>query len=200
MRRRQDVTSYVSTESAPMLRSHPRRRLLLLSRSQHSSHDRSVQFVLPFADVAGIVFHADDEHRQIAFLVEIFVSHRDRKNSIQPMLTISSLVAMLPSVPGKHAQLIEVIRQAVMWIGKDAYILPHFFLHAFVRVVYFVQFEERDDALALGILRDVERSVHVDHPGQHPAYASLAVAHQPPVFERWAGRRIGAGLGVVDRR
>src|ERR1700677_3406491 len=104
MRRQQDVTGYVSAESAPMLRSHPRRRLLLLSRSQHSSHDRSIQLVLPFAHIPGIVFHAYDEHGQIAFLVEIFVSHRDRKNSIQPMLAISSLVAMLPSVPGKHAQ------------------------------------------------------------------------------------------------
>src|ERR1700721_4360240 len=145
-----------------MLPSRPRRRLLLLSRGQHSSHDRSVQFVLPFADVAGIVFYAHDKHRQIAFLVEIFVSHRDRKNSIQPMLAISSLVAMLPSVPGEHAQLIEVIRQAVMRIGKDAYILPNFFLHAFVRVVYLVQFEERDDALALSILRDVERGANAD--------------------------------------
>src|SRR6202021_3215494 len=136
-----------------MLPSRPRRRLLLLSRGQHSSHDRSVQFVLPFADVAGIVFYAHDKHRQIAFLVEIFVSHRDRKNSIQPMLTISSLVAMLPGVPGKHAQLIEVIRQAVMRIGKDAYILPHFFLHAFVRVVYVVQLDNGADGWAPDIWR-----------------------------------------------
>ncbi len=53
----------------------------------------------------------------------------------------------------------------------------------FSPVLDFVEHEEGDDALAFGVLRDVERNVEIDHAGKNPAYAGVAIADQPPVFD-----------------
>ena len=60
---------------------------------------------------------------------------------------------MMFHVPGEDANLIEVEGQAVFGLGQQGQILRNFF----VAVGHFVEHEEGYDALAFGILRDIER-------------------------------------------
>ena len=46
----------------------------------------------------------------------------------------------------------------------------------------------RGNAVALGVLRHFQRQVNIDHAGQYPAVALLAIAHQEPIV---IGRRRG---------
>ena len=86
---------------------------------------------------------------------------------------------MAAHVPGEDAKLVEVEGKAVFGLGEDGEVLRDFF----VSVLDFVEHEEGDDALAFGVLRDVERNVEIDHAGKNPAYAGVAIADQPPVFD-----------------
>lgn len=72
-------------------------------------HDWRIQLVLALADIAVLVFHSQDEDRQRAFLIEIFVGHRDRQHAVQAMLAIRGFVPVPFDVPGEHADLIVVV-------------------------------------------------------------------------------------------
>jgi len=129
------------------------RRLLLLARGEHPAHNWRIHLVLALADVAGIVFHAQDKDRQQAFLVEILIRHGHRKHAVEAVLAICGLVAMLSHVPGKDANLIKVVGQAVVRFGDDAQILRNLLVGTlFAGVLYLVQDEEGDKALPFGIL------------------------------------------------
>src|SRR5260370_3363156 len=104
------------------LRNWPR-CLLLLPRGQHAAHDGRVQFVFAFADIAVVVRHAQDEDWQRAFLVEILSRDGHRQHAVQTMLAVGGFVAMLSYIPGEDADLIVVIRQAVVGFSDDAQIL-----------------------------------------------------------------------------
>ncbi len=82
-----------------------------------------------------------------------------------------------------------------MGLGQQAQVLRDLLLHSFVVVRHLIKREKSDEPLALGVLRDVEWHIHIDHPRQHPSHAALIVAHQPPVFEDGAGRGLRAGPG-----
>jgi hypothetical protein len=86
-----------------------RRRCLLLARSQHPAHNWCVQLVLALADIAGIVFHSQDEDRQHTFLIEILAGHRHRQNAVQAVLAVGGFVAVLSDVPGEDADLIVIV-------------------------------------------------------------------------------------------
>src|SRR5260370_36987629 len=107
------------------------------------------------------MFHAQDKGGQRAFVVKILVSHGDRKDSVELVLAIGRFVAVLLRVPGKNADLIVVVRQAVVGLGKDTKILRNVFLYALIRVFDFVEGEKSDQSLALCVLSTVERDVHV---------------------------------------
>src|ERR1700693_76926 len=109
--------------SAPPTLRRRLRRFLLLAWGQHSANDRRVQFILALADIAAIVFHAQDEDWQRALFVEIPSRHRHRQNTVQSMLAISSFVAVLSDVPCEDANLIVVVRQAVVRFGDRAQVL-----------------------------------------------------------------------------
>src|ERR1700722_576357 len=96
---------------------------LNLSRSQHPADDRRVELVLALLHVARIVIHSQDKNGQAPLFIEVFFRHGDGKNSVQSMLAVRRLVAMLAHVPGKHTDLIEIVRQAVVRIGQHAQIL-----------------------------------------------------------------------------
>ena len=104
------------------------------ARRQNSSHDWGVQLVLPLADIAGVIFHAQDEDRQGSFLVEILFRDGDRQNSVQAVFAVGGLVAVLARVPGEDADLIEVEGQPIVRIGQHAQVLRNLLLHAFVVV------------------------------------------------------------------
>ncbi len=73
-----------------------------------------------------------------------------------------------------------------------------------------IELEERDEALALGILRNIEGHIDVDHASQHPSDAALLVANQPPILgDRTGGSAPGprynrpgngSGGGFLSRR
>src|ERR1700734_1306861 len=106
------------------------------------------------------------------------------------MLAVGGFVAMLSDVPGKDANLIEVVRQTVARLGDGTEILGNFFVGPFFSwVLNLMEHEKRDETLPFGILRHIERNIDVYHAGEHPAHAVLLVPHQPPVFEHQAGRR-----------
>jgi hypothetical protein len=52
------------------------------------------------AEIALIVFHAQDEHRQSALLVEIFFRDCHRQNPVKTMLAVCGFVAMLAGLLG----------------------------------------------------------------------------------------------------
>src|ERR1700733_1158391 len=160
---------------------------------QYSSHNWSVQLVLSLADIPRIVFHAEDKHGKSSLFFEILLRNRHRQNPVQAVLAVRGLVAMLARIPGENADLIEVVRQAVMRIGQDTKIFRDLFLHAFVVIGHLVQYEESDKALALGILRNLKRHVHIHHARQHPTHVALIVANQPPVLECGSRRSFGSG-------
>ncbi len=107
------------------------RRLYLLAGRQHAPYDRRIQFVFAFADVSGIVSDPHDENRQRTFLIEVVAGHRHWKHTIQFVFAIGGLVPVFLYVPGKYANLIKVIRLAVMGLGESAKILWNVFVCAF---------------------------------------------------------------------
>src|SRR5215469_13452965 len=84
-----------------------------LSRRQHAVNQRSVELVLAFGHIAGVVSHPDDEYGQGSFLVERFLAHRHRQDSVETALAIGRLIAVLADVPGKDADLVEIKGQAI---------------------------------------------------------------------------------------
>lgn len=80
------------------------------SRREYSSHDRRVELVSSLADVSGIIAHAEEEHGEISFFIEVFVGDRHGQNSAQPVLAIRGLIAMLAEIPGEDTHLVEVER------------------------------------------------------------------------------------------
>src|SRR5271157_3518347 len=121
---------------------------LLFSWCQDSPHDRRVQLVLALFDIAGFIAHPEDKDRQCAFLVEVLRRDRDRQDSAQAVLAISSLVAMLADVPCKDAGLIIVVGQAVVGTGQQAEILRN----VLAAILYLVQHEESDEPLTFSVL------------------------------------------------
>src|SRR5947209_20203068 len=67
------------------------------SRRQHSSHDGRVELVFSLVDVSGIIAHAKDKDGKISFFIEILMRKRHGQNSVEPVLAIGGLVAMLRS-------------------------------------------------------------------------------------------------------
>src|ERR1700683_793208 len=105
---------------------------LNLSRRQHPAHDGRVQLVFALRYVARIVFHSQDKDGQGSLFIEVFLCRNDGKNSVQPMLAVRRLVAMLVYVPGKDADLIEIVRQAVVRIGQHAQVLRNLLRSALI--------------------------------------------------------------------
>ena len=67
---------------------------------------------------------------------------------------------------------IEVKGLAVFGFGEQRKIL----WNLLVVVLHFVEFEERNESLSFGILRDFERHVEIDHACQQPTDMALRVA------------------------
>ena len=86
-------------------------------------------------------------------------------------------------VPGEDANLVEVKRQAILGFSNDRQVLRDLL----VSILDLIQHEERDNALALRVLRDVDRNVEINHAGQHPAHTVVGVAHQPPILDHRRG-------------
>src|ERR1700719_3651281 len=98
----------------------------LLARCQDSPHYRRIQFVFALADVSAVVLYAQHENRQSPFFIEILSRHCDREHSVELVLAVRGLVAVLFKVPGKDSHLIEVIGQPVMRFGEHGEILRNF--------------------------------------------------------------------------
>src|SRR5215831_18379549 len=94
-----------------------------LSRRQHAVNQRSVELVLAFGHIPRVVSHPDDERGQGSFLVKRFLAHRHRQDSVETMLAIGRLVAVLADIPGKDADLVEIKRQAIVGIGYHREVL-----------------------------------------------------------------------------
>src|SRR5438552_8445871 len=122
------------------------------ARGQDSPDDRRVQLVLLFANISSLVLHSQNEDWEISFRVEVLFGHGDRQYPVKAVFAVGGFVAVLLCVPGENADLIEVKRQAVVGVGQYAKILRDLFLHTFVIVRHFIQYEEGDEALALGVL------------------------------------------------
>ncbi len=87
---------------------------------QHAANNRRIELVFALADVARVVFHAQDEHRQHAFLVELLLRECDRQNAVQSMFAVGGLVTVLADIPGKNPDLIVVVRQAIVRLCQQA--------------------------------------------------------------------------------
>ena len=103
---------------------------LLLAGGKHPPHNRRIQFVLALDHIPVFIFDAKNENRQRTFLVEIFGGHGHGKKAIQAMFAIGGFVAVLVRVPGEYADLVEIIRRAVVRLGKRAEILRNVFVAA----------------------------------------------------------------------
>src|SRR5580700_10437256 len=114
---------------------------------QDPSHDWSVELVLALGYGAGVVFCAKDENGQDSFFLKGFFCDCHGQNPVETVLAVGGLVAMLAGVPGKDANLIVVVGQAVVGIGKQAKVLRDLLLHTFVAVGHLVQYEESDETL-----------------------------------------------------
>ena len=75
-------------------------------------------------------------------------------------------------VPCEYANLIEVEGQAVFGLGENSQVLRHFL----IAVAHFIENEKCDDPLSLGILRDVEGHVEINHSRQYPSHAIVRIA------------------------
>src|ERR1700674_4136206 len=84
---------------------------------QDSPHDRCIQLVFSLADIPGLVFHAQDEHRQSSLFVEILFGDRYRQNFGDAVFAVGGFVAMLARVPCENADLIEIIVEAIVRLG-----------------------------------------------------------------------------------
>ena len=76
-------------------------------------------------------------------------------------------------VPSEDPDLIEVEGQTIFGFSEDGEILRHFL----VSVLHLIKNKEGDDALAFGVLGDIERHINVDHAREDPTYATLAIAN-----------------------
>src|SRR6476646_4672231 len=91
-----------------------------LARRQHTPHNWCVELVFVIQHVSSVVMGSEDENRESSFLIEVLLSDGHRKDAVESMLAISSLVAMLPQVPGEDPDLIVVIRRTVVRLGEEA--------------------------------------------------------------------------------
>src|SRR4029077_2588639 len=148
--------------------------------SQHASDNRRVQLVLSLYHTAVVVLHAQYKHRQRAFFLEVFLRDGNRQHVIQVALAICGFVAVASDVPGENADPVIIERHAIFGFGQDHQILRD----SLVTIRNLIQHKESDDALTLGILRDLKRRIDVEHAPQDPAHVSLSIANQPPVFHR----------------
>src|SRR5580704_5408479 len=82
-----------------------------------------------------------------------------------------------------------------MGLGEGAQILRNILVRALLTsILNLVQRKESNDALAFGILRDLDWDVEIHHPGQHPTDTVLRIADQPPVFQNLAGSCLPSGI------
>src|SRR5262249_24575834 len=160
-----------------------------LAGRKNPFHDHPVHLVLTLENISVLVLHTQDEHWQRAFLFEGLIRHCDRKHSCDIALTIGSLISMALEVPTEDARLIVIEGHTISRWCEQNKIVGHIFVGTIGAWVNDVsQHKERDNALSLGVLRDLERDIDIQISPEDPT-RMLAVAHQPPVFH-WNSRRL----------
>ena len=133
---------------------------------EHAAHNRPVYLVGSFHDLPSVILLANGEGRQVAFLAEILMPNPHRQVAFQIVLAIGRFITMLSAIASEDADLVVVPRQAVFGLVQQDEVLR-------LRLAIFldgVEDEISDDALAFGVLRNVERDVEIDHAQQHPAH------------------------------
>ena len=101
-------------------------------------------------------------------------------------------------IPGKDTNLVVVVGHAFFAFGDSGQVLGNFLFS----ILHFIEHEKGDEALALGVLRNLERDVEIDQACQDPANTSLAIAGEPPVLEHGVGRFFvgGGNAGGLSAR
>ena len=129
------------------------------SGGQNAPHDRGIELVFPLAHAACVVLDSQDEDRQSALFVEIFL--RDRSQGSAPFRPCSRYAVSYRcfrtfQVKTRTWSKSKSGRRAAR---SEAEILGTFL----IPILNLVEHEKRDESLAFGVLRNFERDIHVDH-------------------------------------
>ena len=93
----------------------------LFGGREHPAHNGGIELVLALYYLSGIVLHMQDEHRQVAFLIEAFVGDGDGKDAKEVAFAVSGFVAVALHVPGEDANLVVVVGHAVVGVGQTTF-------------------------------------------------------------------------------
>src|SRR5579859_1904562 len=118
------------------------------------------------------------------------------------MLTVSSFITVTPHIPGKYADIVVIVGQAVFALRHQNQVLRDLF----ISIGWFIQNEERHNALTFGILGNIHRNIYIKQATQNPAHALLSITDEPPVFQNGSlarfctllfGSRVRFGLFLI---
>ena len=86
----------------------------LFFRGQHTSHNRTVQFVSNVDHLPSVILLTDGEGWQVTFLAEILMTRLHREVALKIALPISGLLAMFRPVPGEDSNRSTLPGQAIL--------------------------------------------------------------------------------------
>lgn len=130
-----------------------------------------------------LFFHADREARVLrraGLGGHFYLLEQNRRIALEIALDISGLVAMAAKAPDKDAEAVEV--PGLFAVGSGG---PQPDVLLFVVVLNQAEREIANDALTLGVLRDIVGNGHGDEAREHPTGLSGGGADEAPAIGAW---------------